>query len=75
MIVASSNDMTTIMASSNAIAMILIMAVINGVVVRPIGVTLYMVRQTSTTMVGVVVRGGRVVVLTDITILGMLLNT
>ena len=35
MIVASSNDMATIMASINTIAMILIKTVINRVVVRP----------------------------------------
>jgi len=35
MIVASRNDMATIIASSNAIAMMLINTVINGVVVRP----------------------------------------
>ena len=75
MIVASRNDMATIMASSNAIAMILIMTVINGVVVRSMGITLSIVSITAITMVGVVVRGGRVVVLTDITIMGMLLNT
>jgi len=38
MIVASSNSMATIMVSSNNIAMILIMTVIDGVVVRPMGV-------------------------------------
>ena len=36
MITASSNNMATIMASSNAIAMIIIKTVINRVVVRPI---------------------------------------
>jgi len=72
--VASSNSMDPIMARSNSITMILIMTVINGVVVWPMGVTLSIVSLTSITMVGVIVRGGRMVVLTDITILGMLLN-
>jgi len=75
MIVASSNTMATIIASSNDIAMILIMMVINGVVVRSIGATLFMVSLTAITMVGVSVRGGMIVVLTDITILGILLST
>jgi len=74
MIEVSSNAMVTIMTSSNDIAMILIMTVINRVVVRPMGVTLSMVSLTSITMVEVEVRGGRIVVLTDITILGILLN-
>jgi len=44
MIVASSNTMATIMESSNAIARILIMTVINGSVIRPMGVAPSMVR-------------------------------
>ena len=72
--VVSSNAIATIMASINAIAMIIIMKVINGVVVRPMGVTLSMVSLTAITMIGVEVRGGRMVVLTDITILEMLLS-
>jgi len=71
MIVASSNDMTTIMASSNAITMILILTVINGVLVRLMDVALFMVNLIAITMVGVAVRGGRMVVLTDITIMVM----
>ena len=74
MIVASSNDIATIMGSSNAITMILIMTVVSGVVVRLMGVTLSMVSLTSITIVGVTVRGGMMVVLADITILGMLLS-
>jgi len=74
MIVTSSNDMATIMASSNAIAMILIMTVINGVFVWLMGITLSMVSLTAITMVGVAVRSFRMVVLTDITILGILLS-
>jgi len=74
MIVASSNTMVTIMASSNAIAMIFIMTVINGVVVHPMGVALSMVSLTAITMVGVTVRGVKMVVLIEITILGMLLS-
>ena len=50
---ASINDMATIMVSSNAIAMILVMTVINGVVVRSVGVTLSMVSLTDITMIGV----------------------
>ena len=73
MIVSSSNDMDIIVASRNAITMILIMTDINEVVVQPMGVTLSMVSLTAITMVGVTVRGGRIIVLTDITILGMLL--
>ena len=71
MIVANSNAMATIMASSNAIAMTLIMTVINGVVVRPMGATLSMVSLTSIIMVGVAVIDGMMIVLTDITILGI----
>ena len=71
MIGASSNDMAAIMTSSNAIAMMLIMTVIKGVVVRPMGVSPSMVNLTAITMVGVVVRGGRIIVLIDITILVM----
>ena len=71
---ASNNDMATIMSSSNAIAMIIIMTVINGVVVRPMGVALSMLSLLSITMVGVEFRGGMMVVLTDITVLGMLLR-
>ena len=73
MIVARGNDMAIIMASSNAIAMILIMTVINEVVVQPMGVTLSMVSRADISMVGMAVRGGRMLVLKDITILGMLL--
>ena len=71
MIVASSNDIATIMASSNTIAMILIMTIIHGVVVRQIGVVASMVSLTAITMVGVKFRGGRMVVLTEITIMVM----
>jgi len=71
MIVASSNDMATIVASRNDIAMILIMTVINGVVVRPMGVAPSMVILTAITMVGVVVRCGRMVFLADITVMIM----
>jgi len=53
---------------------LIIMTVMNGVVVRPMDVTLFIVSLTSITMVGVAVRGGMMVVLTDITILGMLLS-
>ena len=74
MIVVSSNAMATIMARSNAITMILIMTVINGVVVHPMGVTLSMVSLTAITMVGMAARGGMMTVLTDIIILGMLLS-
>ena len=73
-IVASSNDMATIIASSNDISMILIMTFINGVVVRSMCVTPFMISLTSITMEGVAVRGDRMVVLTDITILGILLS-
>ena len=71
MIVASSSAMATIMASSNAIAMILIMTVINEVVVSPMGVAPSMVSLTDITMVGVEVRDGRMVILTDITTMVM----
>ena len=71
---ASSDDMATIMVSNNGIAMIIVIPVINGVVVCPISVTPSMVILTSITIVGVTVRGGRMVVLTDITILRMLLS-
>ena len=71
---ASSNAMTTIIASSNAIDMILIMTVINGVVARPMGVAPSMVSLTAITVVGVEVRGDRIVVLKDITILEILLS-
>ena len=74
MIVVSINAMAISMANSNTITMILIMTVINGVVVRPIGVTLSMIRLIAIAIVGMIVRGGRIVVLTDITILGMLLS-
>ena len=74
MIVVSSNAIATIIARKNYIAMILIMTFINGVVVWPIGVTLSMVSLTAITMVGVEVRVGRMVVLTNITILRMLLS-
>jgi len=74
MIVANSNDLDTIMANRNTIAMILIMVVISGVVVWLMGITLSMVSLTAITMVGVVVRGIRMVVLTDVNILGMLLS-
>jgi len=50
------------------------MMVINGVVVRPMGVTLFIVSLTDITIVGAVVTGGMMVVLADITILGMLLS-
>ena len=70
-IVASSNDMATIIASSNDISMILIMTFINGVVVRSMCVTPFMISLTSITMEGVAVRGDRMVVLTDITIMIM----
>ena len=63
--------MTTIMVSSNNIAMILIMTVINGVVVRPMGVAPSMVSLRAITMVGVSVRGGMMVFLIDITIMVM----
>jgi len=66
--------MAAIMASSNAITMLLSMTVINRVVVRPMGVTLSIVGLAAIAMVGVAVRGGRMVVLIDITILGMLLS-
>jgi len=65
--VASSNAMATVMASINAITMILIITVINGVVVRLMGVTLSIVSLTAIIMEGVTVRGGRMVVLTGIT--------
>ena len=71
MIVASSNAMAIFMASSNAIAMILSMTVINGVVVRPMGVAPSMVYLIDIIMVGVVFRGGRMVVLTYISIMVM----
>ena len=74
MIVVSSNVMAIIMVINNAITMILIMTVINGVVVRTMGVTLSMVRLTVITMVGVAVSGGGMVVLTDIIILRILLS-
>ena len=74
MIVASSNDIATIMVSSNATTMILIMTVISGLVVHQMGATLSMVSLTDITIVGVTVRDGMMVVLTDITILGMLLS-
>ena len=68
-IVISSNVMATIMASSNSIVIILIMTVINVVVVRPMGVDPSMVSLTAITMVVVEIRGGRMLVLTDITII------
>ena len=71
MIVASRNAMATIMTSSNAITMIIIMTVINRVVVRPMDVAPSMVSLTAITMVGVSVRGGRMEVLTDITTMVM----
>ena len=74
MIVVSSNNMATIMTCSNTIAMVLIMTVINGVVARPMGVAPSMVSLTAITVVGVEVRGDRIVVLKDITILEILLS-
>ena len=71
MIVASSSAMATIMANSNAISIILIMTVINGVVVRPMDVAPSMVSLTAITMVGMVVRCGSMAVLTDIIIMVM----
>ena len=75
MIRVSRNYMATIMVSSNAIAMVLIITVINGVVVRIMDVTLSMVSLIDTTIVGVAVRGIRMVALADITILGISLST
>jgi len=69
MIVASSNDIATIMASSNFFAMMLIVTVINGVVVKPMGVSPSMVSLTNITMVGVVFRGVMMIVFADITII------
>jgi len=73
-IVVIRNTMTIIIASSNAIAMIIIMPVINGVVVWSMGVTLSMVSLIAITMTGVAVRGGRMIVLIDITLMGILLS-
>ena len=70
----NSNDMATIMASSNDIPMILIITVINRVMVLTLSGTLYMVSLKDITMLGVAVRGGRMLVLTDITILVILLS-
>jgi len=50
------------------------MTVINGVVIHTMGVTLSMLSLTATTMVGVTVRGGRLVVLADIITLRILLS-
>ena len=75
MIVASNKPMATIAASSNTIAMTIVIPVTNGLVVQPMGVVPSMVSLTAITMVGVAVRGGRMVVIIDITILGILLPT
>ena len=75
MIVESSNSMDTIMASSNDITMLISITVMNGVVFLPMGVIISMVSLTYITIAGMVVRGGRMVIIIDITILGILLPT
>ena len=70
-IVVISNAITTIMASSNDIAMMitLVGAEKSQFVVLPKMVTYFMVSLTAITVEEVVILGGRMIVLTDITIL------
>ena len=75
MIVVSNNDMAAIMASSNDIAMIIIITVMNGVVFLKLGIAPSMVSLTAITTVEVSVRGAMMVVVIEITILRMLLLT